>query len=386
MNTPPLRTPILIVSSEFPPIRGGVGQYAYELAREFQAQARSVCVLAAHQTQQDGEFDQSQSFPVVRMPEFKLLPLRQIARLWIILRTAARLNPSLILATEWRAGLWASLAARLYPAHFLVTAHGSEVLLADSSRWRRLLARLVYGQASRVMADSSYVCELLRRLGVPREHIAIVLLGTRPVAQRSTPEELLAFKQRRTLTDRLVLLTVARLVRRKGHDTVLRALPQIIESHPNVLYVVVGAGELRDEIEELAARLGIASHVLLAGNVADRERDLFVEACDLYLQPSLPAEQTVEGFGLSLAEAMAYGKTVIAGKHGGILDVIADGQNGILFEAGDPDILAKAVINVLQTPELACSLGANAARTISEKLNWTRVVSDIDAILAVQAH
>ena len=278
MNTLPLHTSILIVSSEFPPTRGGVGQYAYELAREFQAQARSVCVLAAHQTKQDGEFDHSQSFPVFRMPEFKLMPLRQIARLWIILRTVARLQPSSIVATEWRAGLWTSLAARLYHKRFLVTAHGSEVLLAASTRWRRVLARLVYGQALRVMADSSYVCDLLRRLDVPREHIVIVLLGTCPVVQRSTPEELLAFKRRWKLTERLVLVTVARLVRRKGHDTVLRALPQVIASHPNVLYVIVGAGELRDELEKSAARLEIASHVLLAGNVADRERDLFYEA------------------------------------------------------------------------------------------------------------
>ena len=82
---------------------------------------------------------------------------------------------------------------------------------------------------------------------------------------------------------------------------------------------------------------------------------------------------------------MAHGKAVIASKHGGILDIITDRHNGVLVEAGDPDILAKEVINLLQTPELACSLGANAARTISEKLNWARVVSDIDAILAVHA-
>ncbi|HLF27051.1 MAG TPA: glycosyltransferase family 4 protein [Anaerolineae bacterium] len=376
---------ILIVSAEFPPTIGGVGAYAYEVARAFHERGRAVQVLAARAMPGTRMFDVQQPFPIQRMPEPGWMLLRQAARLFEVRKAIAQADVTAVLATEWRVGLWASLFARRCVKPFLVTAHGSEILLALNQWWRAPLARWVYGRAKRVMADSRYARDLVLALGVPAERVQVVLLGARMLNHSLDQAHRHAFRERWGLAGRRVLLTVARLVPRKGHDVVLRALPEIIKVCPEAVYVIVGDGDQRSKLESLTRELGIADHVRFAGHLSDDVRDAFIDVCDVYLQPSRQDRNTVEGFGLSLVEAMARGKPVVATVHGGILDILRDGDNGLLIGVDDVAGLAHAVVDVLVSPDRAATLAVHARDTVERTLNWSRVIDDIESILALDA-
>src|SRR5207245_756550 len=117
-----------------------------------------------------------------------------------------------------------------------------------------------------------------------------------------------------------IILSVGNLVRRKGHDTVLRALPPLIKRIPNVTYLIAGDGPYRYELETLAMDLGVRERVLFLGRPTDEELPSIYSLCDVFAMPS--REQTelcdVEGFGIVFLEASACRKPVIGGRSGGI--------------------------------------------------------------------
>ena len=151
-----------------------------------------------------------------------------------------------------------------------------------------------------------------------------------------------------------VLLTVGRVVPRKGMDTIIRALPSLIETFPDLHYLLVGRGEYRATLEALAAELGVSDHVTFVGSVADGELVEHYRLCDLFVMPNreLPNHDT-EGFGLVFLEANACGKPVIGGRAGGVVEAVRDGENGLLVNGDDVADVSRAIASVLGDEALA---------------------------------
>jgi phosphatidyl-myo-inositol dimannoside synthase len=152
------------------------------------------------------------------------------------------------------------------------------------------------------------------------------------------PDHLL---ERHHLRDKKVLLTVARLApdeRCKGHDTVMQALPALIGTHPDLVYLVAGTGDDRARLAELAQRLGIADKVLFVGLVAPDELADYYRLADVFVMPS-----TQEGFGIVFLEAAASGLKLIGGNRDGSVDALADGAIGFAIDPASPGELVRAI-------------------------------------------
>jgi phosphatidylinositol alpha-1,6-mannosyltransferase len=156
-----------------------------------------------------------------------------------------------------------------------------------------------------------------------------------------------------------VLLTVGRLVERKGHATVLAALPVILQSFPETLYVVVGTGPQEQKLKELALQAGLQDYVLFAGGVDDGELACWYEICDILVMPhrSLASSRDTEGCPTVFLEASAHGKPVIGGRDGGVADAILDGRTGFTIDGTDACKLAEKVCYLLGNPEAALEMG-----------------------------
>ncbi len=141
----------------------------------------------------------------------------------------------------------------------------------------------------------------------------------------------------------VLLGTVANLFPRKGYEVMLRALPAIIHAVPMVHYVIVGSDDhgYADRLKRLASKLTITDRVHIVG-FQDPVQP-FLAALDLYLHPAL-----MEGFGIAVVEAMAMGKAVVATTTGGLPEVVAQGETGLLVPPGDAESLAEAVISLLE--------------------------------------
>lgn len=141
----------------------------------------------------------------------------------------------------------------------------------------------------------------------------------------------------------LLLGTIANLFPRKGYEVMFRALPAIVRAVPGVHYVIVGSDESNyaDRLKRLAHELKIADRVHIVG-FQDPVQP-FLASLDLYVHPAL-----MEGFGIAVVEAMAMGKAVVATTTGGLPEVVAQGETGLLVPPGDVESLAAAVVSLLE--------------------------------------
>ncbi len=154
-----------------------------------------------------------------------------------------------------------------------------------------------------------------------------------------------AFVEKYQLQDSRVLMTVARLWsgdRYKGVDVTIRALPEIVQSFPDVKYLVLGRGDDQPRLANLAAELGIADRVVFAGFVANDDLVAHYNLADAYVMPSQ------EGFGIVYLEALACGVPVLSGDADGSSDPLQDGQFGWQVPHRDPDAVAMAVCEMLK--------------------------------------
>ena len=151
------------------------------------------------------------------------------------------------------------------------------------------------------------------------------------------------------------LLSVARLVsseRRKGIDTIIEAMPRIMSAIPEARFLVVGGGDDRLRLEALIQKFGVADSVRLLGVVEDSVLQQLYRQCDVMV---LPSQQ--EGFGIVFLEAMSYGKPCIGAAHGGVPEVIIDGNTGYLVSFGDSDAVARCVVRLASDSNLATRMG-----------------------------
>jgi len=183
-----------------------------------------------------------------------------------------------------------------------------------------------------------------------------------------------AITQKHSLESKWVILTVARLVRVKGIDTVIRALPKVLEAIPNTAYLVIGDGPLRAELEHLAEALGVSDHVVFVGAIDHLSNDLprYYQTCDVFVMVSrpLPHGREIERFGVAYLEAGACGKPVVAGRGGGVGEAVEDGVTGLLVDPLDVNEIADTIVRVLKDEELARRLGENGRKRAAKQPDW----------------
>lgn len=364
---------VLALTSEFPPFVGGIGTYAAELARAAQGLGVEV-TLAAPDYGLDLEASDRRDFPFAVMRysggphRAAMLP----AKFEVTRRLLQRGGFELVHAMDWPFFLPAALCARQLPR--LHSVHGSEIaVMAQPLKRAAIAAAGVFAGESRVLGVSRFTIELFRRqfAQVPAANTGFVPLGVGRdwLAYREQPDrKALGLPQ-----DRLVVLTLARLTRRKGHLQALAALeclPQALKAR--VFYAIAGPDGEPDYRRELDS--AIAASTVPVGRFAGHDRAGVMALCaasDIFCLPGGAERGQVEGFGLVLLEAGAQGLPLLAGDTGGVGEVVADNKSGLLVPVGDVAALSAALARLIGDAELRRRLG-QGARARAEALSWER--------------
>jgi glycosyltransferase involved in cell wall biosynthesis len=163
---------------------------------------------------------------------------------------------------------------------------------------------------------------------------------------------------------------VARLAEQKGHRTLLEAVPRVLERHPETQFVIAGEGELRAELERLAAPFG--EHVVFLGEVSEIPE--LLASLAVFAFPSL-----YEGFSVAVVEAQAAGVPVVATPVGAIRETVVDGETGYLVAVGDAAALAERIVHVLDHPDEARRVAAEARRR-AQAFSEERMVAETVAL------
>jgi len=163
----------------------------------------------------------------------------------------------------------------------------------------------------------------------------------------------------------IIILTVARLIKRKGIDDLIRAVPAIVKEHQNIKVRIIGEGNMKNELKALAQKLKVSKYIDFRGYVPHAEISNYYLSSDIFVLPSKN-----EGMSNTVLEAMASGLPIITTDTGGTQELI-DG-NGVIIPSEEPDAISKAVLNLITDGELRRDMGIKS-RTIAENMSWENV-------------
>jgi len=174
------------------------------------------------------------------------------------------------------------------------------------------------------------------------------------------------------LTEKSVIISVGRLVHRKGQDRLISALPAIRSAIPNVHLVLVGVGPHQHYLENLIAKLNLTDCVTFIGRINYSELPKYICVGDIFAMPSRSRffGLEVEGLGIVYLEASACGLPVVGGKSGGAPDAVLVGETGVVVDGTDSSEIASACIDLLNNPELCALMGATGRAWIIENWRW----------------
>ncbi len=306
------------------------------------------------------------------------------AGLLALLRLTRRIPCDLIHA-HWVLpnGPLAALAAGRRRLPLVISLHGSDVYLPERHRWLRGAAAWTFRRAAAVTACSSDLARRALALGAPPERTTVIPYGAdREAFRPADPAERAQVRADLGLAPgEALVLAVGRLVRKKGFDQLIGALPQVVREAGPVRLLIAGQGDLREELAALARALGVEEHVRMPGAIERDRLPALFRSCDVLAVPSMhDARGNVDGLPNVVLEGMASGVPIVASRVAGIPQVIADGETGLLVPEKDPAALAAALVRLLREPDTRARLGRQARRRVEEELNWPAVAAQFEAV------
>jgi phosphatidylinositol alpha-1,6-mannosyltransferase len=402
---------VLLFTLEYPPFKGGVANVYENIVKYWPcgvetrhgASLLQNDIFVLHNN--DGRLINN------KLPFLKWLP--SAWRLWRFI-IKEKIN-HIIVGHILPLGIAAYIVSKFTKIKYSVILHGMDFTFALRTARKKWIAKKILGDANNIICMNSYVAELVRRLvgdnGAKKIKIVNPGAEARKAENKKTKKQD-ELKNKYNLENKIVLLSVGRLVKRKGFDKVIEALPKALKEAPNLIYVIAGAGPDEEYLKEIAYK-GIGypigypipnkhadkgayksaghpigcptptpnKHVIFLGKITDEEKWAWLNLCDIFIMPSRTIGGDFEGFGIVYLEANLAGKPVIAGDSGGVRDAVKNNVNGLLVNPESAEEIAEAIIKLAKDKELRRKLGERGRERAVKEFNWERQVEKIYDII-----
>lgn len=376
----------LIVTNDFPPRPGGIQAFLHNMALRLDPGQVVVYASTWKRTPEGvaatAAFDAEQPFTVVRDRTTMLLPTPRVTR-----RAAGLLREhgctSVWFGAAAPLGLMAPALRRAGARRLVATTHGHEAGWAQLPAARRLLRRIGDGTDTLTYLGEYTRSRIASALGPAAADRMVQLppgVDEKTFHPGSGGD---VVRARLGLADRPVVVCVSRLVPRKGQDTLIRAMPAILERVPDTTLLIVGGGPYADDLKTLAGRTGVEASVRFTGPVPWEELPAHYGAGDVFAMPCRTRRGglDVEGLGIVFLEASATGLPVVAGDSGGAPDAVLDGETGWVVRGGSVEETADRVVTLLRDPELRRRMGERGRAWVEEKWRWDLLAERLRELL-----
>lgn len=373
------RCDVLLAVDAYLPWSGGSRIYYDNLYRRLDNQHGLAIRVETSHCAGDAEFDHNRSSPRfeihrhgARLPDWKVKRAPALAtRMLRIARAGVQATPAAIhcgdLFPQDLAGLLLRKAAGM---PFLVFVHGDEISQTEGRRLQPRVRNAIYRSADAIVAANSYAYERVVSICSDSKRVTMITPGVDFTAFR--PGERPDWIARKyELGKSPVVVTVGRLVKKKGHETVLRSIPAVLKSVPDFKYLVVGGGPEEARLRNLVKEFGIDRCVRFTGDVPHHLLPDFYRAGDVFCMVNQrDASGDIESFGMVFIEAGASGKPVIGGRSGGTVQSIIEGQTGFLCEPGDSVQFGQMLLLLLRSADLRCRMGGAGLSRARREFDW----------------
>ena len=348
-------TRILICANSYPPKVGGLATYASQLALHLAKLNFNITVLAsaspAHKP-----VDMENPYKIVRYSsKFDLYQKCLIEMVKADLIFIVQRGNYLTLAYHIN---------KILRRPYVVALHGHEI---QSKKRKNIIKKM--NCASAITPVSAYTANHFKELGVNPSLIAVINNGATPIKKTD-----IDIRAKYKLEGKQIILTVARLIKHKGQDYLIKSLPKILEKIPSAHYLMVGDGPDKEYLEDLAFnQLSLRENITFAGTISDENVAACYYECDIFAMISRQYKNAVEGFGIAFLEAAYAGKAAVGGDSGGIPDAVEHNHTGILVDPNDLNEIATAIIDLLQNENKRTEYGENGKNRVLKGFTWEKV-------------
>ena len=349
---------VAILTSEFPPQPGGIGNHAFNLAKELSENGYSVEVLTdlrSSDGKEEDSFDALHNFSITRIVRRKIIILSYFNRIRIAFKMAMS-NDLIIASGKFQLWIGAFLSIFL-DRKYIAVVHGSELLL--SNILLRKLTDLSLHKYDNVIAVSHFTKS---KLPTKLPQVEVIYngfnIGCNVIEKKKQGES-------------PTLITVGNVHFRKGQQNVIKALPDLLKKFPNLQYRVVGIPTEKKNFENLARKLGVSNSVKFYGSVSEEEKCNLLGTSDIFIMLSESTQWgDIEGFGIAILEANSLGLPAIGSLGCGVEEAIKDQFSGYLVDINDNQKIVEIVEKLLQDYDQY----SNNAKSWSTSFSWDRVI------------
>jgi len=349
---------VLLVTNDLGPRAGGIETFVLGLIEGLPKDS-----LIIYTSSQKGD----KAFDAQLLEKFGAVVIRDRAKMLLptprITRKAVKILKQQQIKNVWfgAAAPLALMAGKLRSAgasNIVALTHGHEVWWAKIPILKSLLKKIIKDVDHLGYLGDFTKGEIAKISNQPQKFLQIAPgIDTEHFAPKSTRGDLI---EKYRLDGRRVIVSVGRLVHRKGQDELVKAMPKILEQFPDAILLFVGEGPIKQMLFNSAKQLGVLPKVVFAGRVSHHDLPDYICLGEIFAMPvrSRFSGLEVEGLGIVYLEASACGLPVIVGNSGGAVDAVLDKKTGLLVDGTKSDQIADAICELLANPERAKQMGA----------------------------
>lgn len=352
----------VLITLEYPPFKGGVASYYYNLAMNWPS---------------TDEFEVIDNNENKLMAKRKYLPwLRALKKIWR-LRKENNFD-YLIVGQILPLGTVAYLTSLISPFKYTVVLHGLDLNLALRPR-KKFITRLVLKRSYRIICANSKVAEILKQaVSGLEEKIKVVNPGV-DISSQVNKDLVKDLIREYKFDSSFTLLSIGRLVERKGFDKVIAAVSRLATE--NIKYFIIGQGQDEIRLKQIVKDLKQTERVIFLGSISEAEKLAWLHASDTFIMPSRQIGVDYEGFGIVYLEANQAGLPVIAGNSGGVGDAVIDGLNGLMVDPNNVEEISLAIVKIIKNKDLRFNLAENGKQRAREEFSWQRQAKKFQSVI-----
>ena len=373
---------VAIITGHFPPCKGGgIAEWALGIARELPKIGYQTSVYATNRKDRDLTVHKDESFSCVTMYGRNWHEFHKWYSMYYMWKILNKNPETIFIATTWGMAKSYSYLKKKYPqSKMIVVAHGLEVTRLKEGKELTSFKNVV-NDSDLILCVSKYTKnEIIDRVDdIETNHIKFLPNGV-DINRFFPVENTSGFLNRYNIPENSnIILTLARIIRRKGHDTVIKCLPSLIKKFPNIQYVIAGPHRKKDtyldELKLLAKELSVENHIVFVDYIPDSDLNEIYSRSRVYVMVSRTYNDIgdSEGFGITFLEANACGCPVIGSTEGGIPDAVENNKNGLLVPADDIKSLTKAIEKFLEDQSFRRKIIDQGIERVNNDFTWEKL-------------
>ena len=367
----------LIITLEYPPQVGGIASFVYNIAVHLPS---NEVVVWAPRLGGDIEYDSQNSWKTYRgVPYYRLFWPRWLKLYWQIKKIVKKEKIQQIYVNHaLPVGYVARMIQKSFKIPFIIFFHGTDLEIGLKKKQRQL--KMVCKSAEKIVVNSKFLLEKLLSNCPTLDKNKIIILNPGPADFffiREPDEKIKKMRAELALEGKKVLLSVSRLEDGKGYPHFLHLLPEILKKIPNAVLIIVGDGPKKNIILDQIQKNNLQNCVRFVGNIPYGNLPSYYQVADLFVLLTHKDENHEEGWGTVFLEAAASGLPVVAGRAGGVEEVVQNLQTGLVVDVNQEQSIISAITSLLSDTERAKQMGQNGMRRAQNEFMWSEQLAKI---------